>query len=288
MTQGTAAARFFTPMAFDFVWENLELGEVPYPLNVGSHGATVNERASLRHQVDAQLKTQSVKDSFGRVDPEIEQGLTMLARGSSTIDAHYVPEMGHAPVAAIAATDTSAGVLAVQDSDGIWLRRIFPEAPATEMVGLLPGCKRGTERSITISKEEAARTAPEAPRASSRRQRAEPESGGGWGDRLGLGARKETRPRASLSERTAGDQRQDYARLAGQPRLRGGQFAVNARNTWGTRTRSPVLAWFDTDTGRYLSLTRQGPDGHEWVTVSPADAKTLRSRLADMAGELAR
>lgn len=90
-----------------------------------------------------------------------------------------------------------------------------------------------------------------------------------------------SRRRTSLSEQVA-DPRESYARLAGQPRLRGGQLAANSRSELGARRRSPVLAWFDTATGRYLSLSRPGPDGREWVTVAPADAKTLRTRLSEM------
>ena len=48
-----------------------------------------------------------------------------------------------------------------------------------------------------------------------------------------------------------------------------------------------MLAWFDTASGRYLSLSRPGTDGREWVTVAPADAKTLRTRLGEMVAGLA-
>jgi hypothetical protein len=94
-----------------------------------------------------------------------------------------------------------------------------------------------------------------------------------------------SRRKAPLSDQVA-DPRQGYARLAGQPRLRGGQLAANSRNEVSGWRRSPVLAWFDTATGRYLSLSRAGTDGREWVTVAPADTKTLRSRLVEMVAGL--
>jgi hypothetical protein len=54
----------------------------------------------------------------------------------------------------------------------------------------------------------------------------------------------------------------------------------------GAKRRSRVLAWFDTAGGRYLSVSRAGTDGREWVTVAPADAKTLRTRLAEMVADV--
>ena len=50
----------------------------------------------------------------------------------------------------------------------------------------------------------------------------------------------------------------------------------------GGRSRSPVLSWFDTDTGRYLTYAKRGTDGHEWITIAPADAPTLRHRLGEL------
>ena len=58
--------------------------------------------------------------------------------------------------------------------------------------------------------------------------------------------------------------------------------SANSRSQVGAKQRSRVLAWFDTATGRYLSLSRAGTDGREWVTVAPADPATLRTRLGEM------
>jgi ESX secretion-associated protein EspG len=76
--------------------------------------------------------------------------------------------------------------------------------------------------------------------------------------------------------------RQVLAGLAAQRNHRAGQFAVNARKPMGGRSRSPVLSWFDTDTGRYLTYAKRGADGHEWITIAPADPPTLRHRLGEL------
>jgi hypothetical protein len=81
--------------------------------------------------------------------------------------------------------------------------------------------------------------------------------------------------------RTATD-RQVLKALSEQPKLRAGQLAVNTRNPMGGRKRSPVVSWFDTETGRYLTYTKKGQDGTDWVTIAPADAATLRHHLGEL------
>ncbi|RZQ61863.1 ESX secretion-associated protein EspG [Amycolatopsis suaedae] len=261
-------------MAFDFLWEAMRLGEVPYPLRVRSHGATEEERVHLRQRTNTELKARGVRDEYGRLEPHIEDWLTVLGRPTLSVDALHIPDFQAPPVAVLAATDGRTAVVAVQDNDGIWVRPTYPESLVSTVVDLLPPGSRGTEASIVLPLQDAMRTQPKRHAVPS--APAEPE--GGRGRRAGRG-------RSALSERAA-DPREAYAVLAGQPRIRGGQLAVNSRNSVGGKQRSPVLAWFDTATGRYLSLSRPGRDGSEWVTVAPADTKTLRSRLGELAASL--
>jgi hypothetical protein len=74
--------------------------------------------------------------------------------------------------------------------------------------------------------------------------------------------------------------------LADQPKLRAGQLAANARNPMGGRSRAPVLSWFDTHDGRYLTYSSKGRDGTDWMTIAPADAATLRHRLTELLSSL--
>lgn len=273
---------FFSPVAFDFLWEAMRIGELPYPLQVRSHGATEDERSALRQRVNLELKARGIRDGDGRLEPHVEDWLTLLARASVSIDALHIPDFKAPPVGILAASDGKNAVVAVQDTDGIWVRPIYPEGLASTVVDLLPASARGTEASITLPLDEALGTAPARTMAASGPQDpAEPRAAGAGQDRGGRRGRGQTRARGGLSERPT-DPRQAYAQLSGQPRLRGGQLAANSRNSLGGRQRSPVLGWFDTAGGRYLSLSRAGSDGREWVTVSPADPKTLRSRLGEM------
>ncbi|MEV6639770.1 ESX secretion-associated protein EspG [Amycolatopsis sp. NPDC051371] len=258
---------FFSPLAFDFLWESAQVGELPYPLLVRSHGATEDERVSLRHRVDAELKARGIREPRGRLAPPIEDALQLLAFAPLTIDALHIPQFEAPTIGVLAAADDTQGVLAVQDADGIWLRDVPPDGLVSAVVGVLPAGARGSEASVTLPLDDALRTAPIRVPVSLPSNPAE--------------ERGRAR-RTPLSERVTADPREAYGRISGQPRQRGGQLAANSRSQVGAKQRSRVLAWFDTATGRYLSLSRAGTDGREWVTVAPADPATLRTRLGEM------
>ncbi|GAA5120357.1 ESX secretion-associated protein EspG [Haloechinothrix salitolerans] len=270
--------RLLNPMVFDFLWEELRLGEYPYPLRVPSHGETMDGRLVLRAEVGKLMIADGVKDRRGVVDPTLEHWLHALATATRSVDAIHSPGTGEEPVLALAASDGETAVLAVQSAAGVRLRPIYPEALVSEVINLLPAGERGTHRAVTLPLDDALRTTPARVTVSASRRDDEP--------RRGFGLRRWGRSGKSLADRSAGDQREDYALLAAQPRLRGGQLAANSRDEIGRKHRSSVLAWFDTVTGRYLNIARSGEDGHEWITVAPADTKTLRTRLSELLSEV--
>lgn len=202
-----------SPLELDFLWESLDAGEPPYPLEIRSHGATEDERAALRRQVST--------------DAHTERLLAVLARPRQSIDSVFLPALGAEPVRALAAATSSSAVLAVQRGESLALRPIHPGGLVSAIVELLPPAPRGTELSISV-------------------------------------------PAAEFNE--------TFGRLATLPGLRGGQIAANTRSHLGMRRRSPVLAWFDNESGRYLGQV----DHQDWLTVAPADAPALRGRLSEM------
>jgi hypothetical protein len=265
-------------MAFDFLWEAMQIGELPYPLKVRSHGATEDERRMLRQRAHAELQARGIRDRQGRLEPHVEDWLSLLARPALSVDALHIPDFQQPPIAILAASDDRAGVVAIQDANGIWLRPVLADSVVSTVVDLLPAGRRGNEASITLPLDEALHTAPvRVPVAA---------AGVSEIDSDAAKAKRQPKARSSLSDR-ATDPREAYGKLSGQPRLRGGQLAANSRNNLGGKQRSRVLAWFDTATGRYLSLSRAGTDGREWVTISPADPKTLRTRLGEMVSSVA-
>lgn len=238
--------RHIAPLALDFLWEALDAGEPPYPLEIHSHGATVDERAALRRRVREDLVAGGLIDPVGRLDPELEEWLGTIAQPDLSIDSVFLPDLDSPPVLALAATGRAGAVLAVQKPDGLALRPIPRDGLINAIVGLLPGAPRGSEQSVSVPAEEL-----------------------------------EAVPARAAERASTQEARKALARLTALHNHRGGQVGVNSRTDMRGRRRSPVLAWFDNDTGRYLSQTRAG-----WATIAPADAAALRHRIGELVTEV--
>jgi hypothetical protein len=253
MTEG--GGHPITAVEFDFLWELCAAGEVPYPLVRRSHGATMDERAALRTQTLGELARRGIVDPQGKVEPRLAAHFEVLAAAELSVDSVHVDEPGGAAVLAVVGTLHGRGLLAVQDERGLWLKEVPNEALASTIVSLLPPGERGRERSITMPVEQ-----------------------------LMAGAGADFLQRKDLPVDGAGsdDDRKVLARLHAQERLRGGQIGANVLTEVGSRSRSPVLSWFDTESGRYLTRASAGADGREWITIAPADMATMRQRIAEM------
>jgi hypothetical protein len=253
-----AAAELLTPLELDFLWESSrQQGELPYPLRVRSHGATMDERSLMRRQALGALKQRGLVDVSGRPEPHLDDYFEMLAGPDLSLDTVQISAPNAEPLLAVAATLGGQGLLAVQDAVGLHLQPIAPDGLASAIISLLPGVARGTEKSVTVPLEQLL-------------------SGSGV-DFLQRRGPATADGRASMDE-----DRKAIARLHAQPRLRGGQIGANAKNRMGSRSRSPVLSWFDTETGRYFTQATRGHDGRDWITIAPADPATLRHRLGEM------
>ena len=237
--------RLINPIALDFLWEALEAGEPPYPIEIESHGATMDSRRMLRQRVRADLVANQLIDHAGRVEPQLEEWLLALANADLSVDSVFLPDAGAEPVLALAAAGRGSAVLAVQQKDGLRLRPIPRDGLVSTIVGMLPPARRGAETSISLPANELATV-------------------GARGARAG-GRDSDVESRKAL------------AKLTALPNQRGGQIAVNSRSDMRGRRRSPVLSWFDNETGRYLTQSR-----NDWVTIAPADAATLRHRIGEM------
>jgi hypothetical protein len=232
-----------TPIELDFLWEARHAGEVPYPLEIQSHGATDDERAVLRRQVIANLRERGMIDHGGRLEPQLEDWLGVLGSPMQSIDSVFLPSLDAPPVRALAAASRGTALLVTQDSRGLVFHKIDPSGLISAIVEMLPPAPRGTELSISLPAEEFAMAG-------------------------GRGSDDQTREALN--------------RLTSLPNQRGGQIAANARTDLGARRRSTVLAWFDNESGRYLGQMQRARDGRDWTTVAPADTATLRKRISEM------
>lgn len=212
--------RLIGPIALDFLWEALDAGEPPYPLEIQSHGATMDSRRMMRQRVRADMAANNLIDQSGRIEPQLEEWLLALANADLSVDSVFLPETGAEPVLALAAAGRGSAVLAIQQKNGLLLRPIPKDGLVSAIVGMLPPARRGTETSISLPRAELAS--------------------------VGRGAQ-----RASDQET-----RKAFAKLTGMPNLRGGQIAVNSRTEMRGRRRSTVLSWFDNESGRYLTQSR--------------------------------
>ncbi|MBB4687778.1 ESX secretion-associated protein EspG [Amycolatopsis jiangsuensis] len=251
-------AELLTPLEVDFLWESAAVGELPYPLRIPSHGATMDERAGLRARVLAGLAERGLADHRGRPEPHVEDYFGILASPDTSLDTVQLLDPNGEPLLAVAARLGDQGLFAVQDQRGLHLNPCPPDGLATAVISLLPGAPRGSEKSITVPLEQLV-------------------SASGVDFMQRRGNQVDAAGRASVDE-----DRKALARLHAQQRLRGGQIGANARNRLGGRSRSPVLSWFDTETGRYFTQASRGRDGRDWITIAPADAPTLRHRLGEM------
>ncbi|WP_158887554.1 ESX secretion-associated protein EspG [Amycolatopsis anabasis] len=249
-----AKAELLTPLELDFLWESTGAEDLPYPLEVRSHGATLDERASLRSQTMAALAQRGLVGPGGRPEPHIEDFFEVLAGAEVSLDEVHITAPHAKPLLAVASALNGRGLLVVQDERGFHFQPTAPDGLASAIVSLLPAAPRGTEKSITVPLEQ-----------------------------LLSGSGVDFLQRRAGDGRTSADEdRKALARLHAQPRLRGGQIGANARGRMGGRYRAPVLSWFDTDTGRYFTQATSGHDGRDWITIAPADAATLRRRLGEM------
>lgn len=254
MPEGGAGAQPITAVEFDFLWELSAAGEVPYPLERHSHGATMNERSALRRQTLDDLAQRGIVQG-GKVEPRLAGYFDLMARAEVSVDSVHVDEPGGKAVLAVVGSLAGRGLLAVQDARGLWLKEVPNDALASTIVSLLPPGQRGRERSITMPVEELV---------------------------AGAGADFLQRKNGSNTAEGPDDDRKVLARLHAQERLRGGQIGANVLTEVGARSRSPVLSWFDTESGRYLTRASAGSDGREWITIAPVDDGTMRTRVAEM------
>jgi hypothetical protein len=106
-------------LEFDFIWEHLGVGEMPYPIDVRSFGETMEERAVLREQVRESLRAKGLHDGE-RLSARLEELLTLAARGPFTVDGQL--SVGEY-VRVLASSRGDEGVLVAQTDDEV---RVVP------------------------------------------------------------------------------------------------------------------------------------------------------------------
>lgn len=246
-------------LEFDLLWEHLGLGELPYPLDVASHGVTMDERAVLRAQVRDSLVAKGLHNGQD-VAPRFTERLAMLVRNDFSVDGQLsVGE--HLKV--LAAGEGDRGVLVAQSDDELRVASVREGRVVPAVIALLPDEKPGPGGAARLPKaafDEAV-------------------------DEFGRGGYVALE-RVLAGAGVTGRELRTVITLVESGRHGGGQLAANRVDRMGRRRRSPVLNWFDTEAGRYLAHTEVGRDRTEVLTVAPADRGRIEQRLAALVAGL--
>ncbi|MFD0202230.1 MULTISPECIES: ESX secretion-associated protein EspG [Saccharothrix] len=225
---------------FDVLWEDLRVGAAPYPLEVGHHGLTLDDRARVRADSHTALERRGLIRR-GRPEPVLEDALRLLARPETSITVMGLPDLvaGDLLRALVTARGRYA-VLAVQRPDGVRLDVLRDVSLAGAAASVLPPSPPGPGRPVTV------------PAAAMRA----PSRGSGITQTMRSGSGSD-------------DVRALKEMLAG-PITGTGHFAATRENAGAL----PAVTWIDTARGRYASM------GTEWLTVAPADHSGLMRRLS--------
>jgi ESX secretion-associated protein EspG len=244
-----------TATEFDLIYADLGLGRIPYPLEVPSTGATMEERAELTAKAYKGLADRGLA-SRERLDSTVEDLLHLLADPPVSIDA-----VGHAgkPVRALAAAGERLGILAQITADELWLTEIRPTALAMSIVGVLPDNEAGSMRSLSVPYQALVSATDED----------EYET-----DAFGDPVDEET---ALVRAGVSGQDAATLMHLA-ENRCAGGQFGVSS----GSLRSKTLVTWFDTNEGRYLMVNKDS-----WLSIGPADNQRIEHRLADVMSTVA-
>lgn len=246
----------FDTTRFGFLWQALNLGDHPFPVQVPSFGRTDRDRAAVARRTRDELRAEGLFHVGPAAD--LERALRVVARAEQWFDSVWLSG-GVSPVRVIAAR---------RDGHTVLLRQ---EAGARPHHG-------GDLRLTEVEHSDLAKAViDELPHTAPGSWRPEPVAADALGDE----------PDTSPWD-TRADVPKDVRELLHSAHPAGGQIGVSIRDGSGTRRRALATRWFDrADDGRYQAVIGPGPDGRSWITISPLDRATLRARLVRAFGELA-
>jgi len=257
MARRTQWGVVLSPVEFDLLWDDLGLGESPYPLDVPSHGATMVERAELAAAALAALADVGlVGGADGEdLDAELLENLVLLRHNTLSVDALV---FGDRPRRALAAAGDERAVLAVLDGDDLAIEPVHRDRVVHAVMSVIGDARPGPGEQVRL------------PRA------AYSAAMDGYA-RTGYPGFE----RALVTSGVQGRAIRPLATMVESRRTASGQLAAT-----GPEGRSPVLSWFDTEAGRYAASTEDG-GAEPWVTITPADGALIARRLTELIGGVA-
>ncbi|EHY89505.1 ESX secretion-associated protein EspG [Saccharomonospora azurea] len=258
MTTVAGNSVVLSTLEFDVLWEELDLPRRHVALEVPSPGTTWSERARYVDEAWETLADRGL--ARGRtVIPEVGDLLYLLARPRTSVDLWVWTDRR---ITGLAASSGRDAVLGVVDAGEVWLipsRDAALAAAAVSVAGELPP---GVGRSISVPHEVLVEADAEA-----------------RGDAKALVPALEDR----------GVELWQAQELAGMllGMVTRGQFGAQRLDRDGRMRRAGrVVAFHDTDAGRYLFQVAPGGDRRDWATVTPADNALLAERVWELLDEV--
>ncbi|MBC6446739.1 ESX secretion-associated protein EspG [Actinokineospora xionganensis] len=242
-------------LEFDVLWESERLPGRHVALDVPSPGRTHTERRELVAAAFAGLEQRGLAEA-GRAAPELADSLSLLAHAPVTVDSWVWTDH---EITALSVASGDQGMLAVVDGGEVWLIPARGTAMAEAAVSIAGDVAAGPGRSVSLPTDILTKS-----------DHADPQ----------LMINALTEHGVSLS-----DAQMLGSMVTGMTTR--GQFGAERAQRGRRRDRAErVVAFHDTDAGRYLYLTRPSADGRLWSTITPADNARLATCVRELLDEL--
>lgn len=245
---------------FDVLWERLDLGQMPLVIKVPSPGKTHRERAELERRVWQGIGARGLGGPTG-LHPELDHLLRLFSRPEREVDGRVW--IGKS-VRVLAVANGDDGAVATLTDNQLTFRRAAGTGLPSAVLGTLPAHPAGTGHSVTMPSADL--------EAAVKKSDGSPKS-------------------LENSLRSYGVRQEDAATLVKMftGLVHTGNFGAAARDKYGKRCRPDrVVAFFDTEEGRYLQQRRASNGTEPWSTFTPTDARRLTHQLEELLAEALR
>jgi len=245
-------------LEFDVLWEHEKLPPKHEALTVPSPGRTHTERRQLVAQAMSDLAQRGLADR-DRATPELADWLNLLAHPQLSIDSWVWTDHRISSLAVVAG---SSALLAAVDGPEVWLIPARETALTDAAVSVAGDVAAGPGHSVSMPTDVLTSADAEA-----------------RGDRRELIA-------ALMRGGVPGSDAKTMADMVVGMTVRGQFCASRMQRDQRMRRADRVVAFHDTERGRYVYLAKPNVDGRMWSTVTPADNRRIATCVDELLAEV--